>query len=241
MNISINDYRAMCAAREVRRQPIIQALSLPHYTFTEEILNCVTHAIGAVLGAIGFFMSFKQLLPTGNVCAIVAMSVFCVALMVLYTNSAVYHGWGLNKAKKYFQIIDHCSVFLLIAGTYAPFTLMVMGDLAGKIIFGIVALTAIVGITLNIIDMKKYAKVSMVCYLATGWCIIFAFGSISAALSAGEMMMLVGGGIAYTVGAILYGIGVKVRYMHTIWHLFVLAGSLLHYVCLYSFILHHMV
>jgi hemolysin III len=201
------------------------------------MLNCVTHAIGALLGIVGFIMSMKLLMPTGNIAAIVSTAVFCTALIVLYTNSAVYHGWGLTKAKKYFQIIDHCSVFLLIAGTYTPFTLMVMGNTAGKAIFAIVAIASIIGIVLNIIDLKKYSKISMVCYLATGWCIIFAFGSISAALSTNQLIMLVGGGIAYTLGAILYGVGVKVRYMHTVWHLFVLAGSMLHYACIYSFIL----
>ncbi len=237
MNISISDYRVMCAKREVGRQRRIKALSLPSYTFTEEMLNCITHAIGAIMGIAGLIMSMMLLIPTGNVAAITSTSVFCVAMIVLYTNSAVYHGWSLTRMKKYFQIIDHCSVFLLIAGTYTPFTLMVMGDTAGKIIFGIVALASAIGIALNIIDMKKYSKVSMFCYLATGWCIIFAFSSISAALSFNQLMMLVGGGIAYTVGAILYGLGVKVRYMHTVWHLFVLAGSVLHYACIYSFIL----
>lgn len=237
MNISISDYRNMCAKREVSRQRRIKALCLPNYTFTEEMLNCITHAIGALLGVVGFIMSMNLLLPTGNIAAIISTGVFCTALIILYTNSAVYHGWGLTKAKKYFQIIDHCSVFLLIAGTYAPFTLTVMGDVAGRIIFSIVAAASAIGIVLNIIDLKKYSKISMVCYIATGWCIIFAFSSISAALSTNQLIMLVSGGVAYTLGAVIYGVGIKVRYMHTVWHLFVLAGSMLHYACLYSFIL----
>lgn len=237
MNISINDYRAMCAEREIGRQSRIKALQLPNYTLTEEVLNCITHALGAVLGIVGFILCMSILLPAGNFVATASMAVFCTAMVMLYTNSAVYHGWGLTRAKKRFQIIDHCSVFLLIAGTYAPFTLMVMDDTVGKIIFAVVALASVFGIALNIIDMKKYRKISMACYLITGWCIIFAYRSITAALSPAQFMMLVGGGIAYTVGAVLYGIGVKVRYMHTVWHFFVLAGSLLHYLCLYNFIL----
>lgn len=237
MNTSISDYKTMYAQREISRQRRIKDLCLPNYTFNEELLNCITHAVGSLLGIIGFIVSMSLLLPGGNAAAVISTGVFCTALIILYTNSAVYHGLRPSKAKKYFQIIDHCSVFLLIAGTYAPFTLMVMGDTAGKIIFGIVMTASIIGIVLNIIDLKKYSKISMVCYLATGWCIIFAFGSISAALSLNQLIMLIGGGIAYTIGAILYGVGVKVRYMHTVWHLFVLAGSLLHYACLYSFIL----
>lgn len=239
MNISINDYRIMCAEREVSRQRRIQALRLPTYTFTEEMLNCLTHAFGAVLGVVGFLMSMRFLLPTGNVGAAASMGIFCAAMVLLYTNSAVYHGWELTQAKKIFQILDHCTIFLLIAGTYAPFTLMVMGNTAGKIIMSVVALVSVFGIALNIIDMKKYRAVSMACYLITGWCIIFAYGSIAAALSPSQMLMLVGGGVVYTVGAALYGLGVKVRYMHTVWHLFVLAGSLLHFACLYSFMVDH--
>lgn len=239
MNISINDYRMMCAQREQGRRRLIKALQLPDYTFTEELLNCVTHGLGAVLGAVGLFLSMNVLLPVRNVTATVSMAIFCTAMIMLYTNSAVYHGWELTKAKKYFQILDHCTIFLLIAGTYAPYTLMVMGDALGKFIFATVALASVFGIALNLIDMKKYRKISMACYLITGWCIIFAYHAISAALTPGQLMLLIGGGVAYTVGAVLYGLGVKVRYMHTVWHLFVLAGSLLHFLSLYSFVLTH--
>lgn len=136
--------------------------------------------------------------------------------------------------------MDHCSVFLLITGTYAPFTLMVMNNTVGRIIFAVVALTSLLGIALNIIDMKKYRAVSMACYLITGWCILFAYGDISAALSQSQLLMLIGGGVVYTLGAVLYGLGVKIRYMHTIWHLFVLGGSLLHFASLYSYLLYQL-
>ena len=240
MNISINDYRMMYAQHEVSRQRQIKALSLPTYTFNEELLNCATHALGALLGAVGWIMSMKLLLAAGNMTATLSMCVFFVTMIILYANSATYHGWELTKAKKKFQIMDHCSIFLLITGTYAPYTLMVMNNLAGRIIFAIVALTAVVGITLNIIDLKKYNKISMACYLISGWCIIFAYRDISAALSHDQLLMLIGGGVVYTLGAVLYGLGVKVRYMHTIWHLFVLGGSLLHFASLYSFILYNL-
>lgn len=240
MNISINDYRMMYAQHEVSRQRQIKALSLPTYTFTEEMLNCFTHALGAMLGAAGWIMSMKLLLAAGNAAAIISMSVFFVTMIVLYANSALYHGWELTKAKKKFQIMDHCSIFLLITGTYAPYTLMVMNNLAGKIIFAIVALTSVVGITLNIIDLKKYSKISMACYLISGWCILFAYRDIAAALSHDQLVMLVTGGVIYTIGAVLYGLGVKIRYMHTVWHLFVLGGTLFHFASLYSFILYNL-
>ena len=237
MNISINDYRMMCAQREINRQRQIKTLCLPTYTFNEEMLNCLTHALGAVLGVVGWIMSMKPLLAAGNPIATLSMSIFFLTMIVLYANSATYHGWELTKAKKKFQIMDHCSIFLLITGTYAPYTLMVMNNLAGKIIFTVVALTSVLGITLNIIDLEKYSKISMACYLISGWCILFAYRDISAALSHEQLMLLVTGGVIYTVGAVLYGLGEKIRYMHTVWHLFVLGGTLFHFASLYSFLL----
>ncbi len=240
MNISINDYRMMYTQHEASRQRRIKALSLPTYTFNEEMLNCVTHALGALLGVIGWLMSMKLLIAAGNAVATVSMSVFFVTMIILYANSALYHGWVLTTAKKKFQIMDHCSIFLLITGTYAPYTLMVMNNLAGRIIFAIVALASVLGIAMNVIDLKKFAIPSMLCYLISGWCIIFAYRDIASALSHDQLFMLVAGGVVYTVGAIFYGLGNKIRYMHTIWHLFVLGGTLFHFASLYSFLLYHL-
>ena len=240
MNISINDYRMMYTQHEASRQRRIKALSLPTYTFNEEMLNCVTHALGALLGVIGWLMSMKLLIAAGNAVATVSMSVFFVTMIILYANSALYHGWVLTTAKKKFQIMDHCSIFLLITGTYAPYTLMVMNNLAGRIIFAIVALASVLGIAMNVIDLKKFAIPSMLCYLISGWCIIFAYRDIAAALSHDQLFMLVAGGVVYTVGAIFYGLGNKIRYMHTIWHIFVLGGTLFHFASLYSFLLYHL-
>jgi hemolysin III len=240
MNISINDYRMMYAQREVSRQSQIKALSLPTYTFNEEMLNCVTHALGALMGIVGWIMSLKLLIPACNPAATISMSVFFVTMIILYGNSALYHGWKLSTAKKKFQIMDHCSIFLLITGTYAPYTLMVMNNLAGKIIFAVVVLTSVLGIALNVINLKKYAYVSMACYLTSGWCIVLAYRDIAADLSHDQLFMLVAGGVVYTVGAIFYGLGNKIRYMHTIWHLFVLGGTIFHFASLYSFILYNL-
>ncbi|MBQ5544341.1 MAG: hemolysin III family protein, partial [Clostridia bacterium] len=181
MNISIHDYQAIAAGkvrrakREEWRHSRIEALRLPDYTFTEEVLNCATHALGAVLGAVGLLMSLRVLLHAGSTLAMTSMTIFCVTMVMLYTNSALYHGWELTPVKKMFQVLDHCTIFLLIAGTYAPYTLMVMGNAVGKMIFGGVAAACLVGIALNLMDMKKYRVISMVCYLAAGWCIIFAY------------------------------------------------------------------
>ena len=240
MNISINDYRMMYAQREASRQSRIRALNLPIYTFNEELINSATHALGAIMGMAGWLMSLKLLIPAGNMAATLSMSVFFASMILLCANSALYHGWELSNAKKKFQIMDHCSIFVLITGTYAPYTLMVMNNLAGRIIFAIVALTSVLGIALNIIDMKKFRFVSMACYLVTGWCILFAYKDIAAALSPEQFTMLVLGGVIYTLGTIFYGLGNQIRYMHSIWHLFVLGGSLLHFASLYSFILYNL-
>ena len=236
MNISINDYRMIYAQHEAGRQRQIQALSLPTYTFNEELLNCVTHAAGVIVGLIGWIMSLRLLIPAGNSTAGLSISIFYAAMILLYANSSLYHGWELSRAKKKFQVMDHCSIFILITGTYAPYTLMVMDNLVGRIIFAVVALTSVLGIALNLIDLKKYAYISMACYLTSGWCIILAYRDIAAALSSYQLSMLVAGGVVYTVGAIFYGLGNKIRYMHTVWHLFVLGGTLLHMISLYNFI-----
>jgi len=135
-------------------------------------------------------------------------------------------------AKKVFQVIDHCSIFLLIAGSYTPVTLCSLREYnsaLGWSIFGIIWGMAILGIVLNSIDLEKYKKFSMVCYIGMGWCIIATAKLLPQILGIGGLILFVLGGVAYTIGAVLYGIGKKKKYMHSIFHLFVVLGSLLHF------------
>ena len=143
------------------------------------------------------------------------------------------------NGKKVMQVLDHCTIFLLIAGSYTPFALCTFREYdaaTGWTIFGIIWAMAIIGIILNAIDLKKYKKFSMICYLGMGWAIIFKANLLPVLLPTGGLVLLVSGGIAYTIGAILYGIGKKHKWMHSVFHLFILLGSLLHFFCILLYV-----
>lgn len=211
-----------------------ERLGLPFYTIGEEIANCITHLLGAFGGLLGGVLLLVNATSTTE---FVASAIFTFTLVALYLNSAVYHGAKVNKVKKYLQILDHCTIFLLIAGTYTPYTLITLQGTWGYSILAAVWTTAIVGITLNIIDMEKFSKISMVCYLLMGWCIIIASSQLISSLALPGLILLLAGGIAYTIGAVIYGFGKKIRYMHSLWHVFVLAGSVLHFFSIYFYVI----
>lgn len=213
---------------------------LPDYTKGEEIFNMVSHIVGGGLGIVALVLCIVFSAIHRDVFAIVSSAIFGVSMIVLYTMSSIYHGLHRNTAKKVFQIIDHCSVYLLIAGTYTPFTLCVLRKYAiwlGWTVFGIIWGLAVLGIVLNSIDLKSFRVISMVLYLGMGWCIIFTIKAVYATIGIGGIALLVAGGVSYTVGAILYGLGRKHRYMHSIFHLFVVAGSILHALCILIYVI----
>jgi len=206
-------------------------LELPSYTITEEILNAATHGVGAGLAIAGF----AALLVNGrhDVLTVTSVSIFGITMILLYTVSALYHALGVCKGKKICQILDHCTIFLLIAGTYTPIALLCFGGTTGWIMFAIVWVVAIVGIVLNAIDLKRFKTFSMVCYLALGWLVIFFLKPLIENLDPKAIVYLIVGGVFYTVGAVIYGLGKKMKYMHSVWHLFVLGGTVFHYLVIY--------
>lgn len=196
---------------------------LPTYTKGEEIFNMVSHIVGATLGVIAIVLGVIFSSIHGNGYGIAASIVYGITLILLYTMSSIYHGLKpTRKAKKVFQIIDHCSIFLLIAGSYTPFTLCTLREynqVTGWTIFGIVWGLAILGIVLNSIDLKKYKVFSMICYLVMGWCIIAKINVVIQALGVSGFTLLLLGGIVYTLGAIFYAVGKKRKWMHSVFHL----------------------
>ena len=143
------------------------------------------------------------------------------------------------NGKKVMQVLDHCTIFLLIAGSYTPFALCTFREYDAAIgwtIFGIIWAMAIIGIVLNAIDLKRYKIFSMICYLGMGWAVIFKANLLPVLLPTGGLVLLVAGGIAYTIGAILYGVGKKHKWMHSVFHLFILLGSLLHFFCILLYV-----
>lgn len=214
---------------------------LPTYTKGEEIFNMTSHIIGAVLGIVATVLCIIFASIHGNVYGIVSGAIYGVTMIILYTMSSIYHGLSSKIfAKRVFQILDHCSIFLLIAGSYTPFalcTIRAYDPLAGWFIFAIIWALAILGIVLNSIDIKKFNVFSMICYLAMGWCIIVRVSLLPKLLGVDGFILLVAGGIAYTVGALLYAIGKKRKYMHSIFHMFVLLGSLLQFFCILLYVM----
>ena len=213
---------------------------LPDYTKGEEVMNMVTHIVGGGIGVIATVLCVIFGALHRNVWGIVTGAVYGVTMILLYTFSSIYHGLHTGTAKKVFQIIDHCTIFLLIAGTYTPISLCSLREYnawLGWVIFGVVWAVAILGIVLNAIDLKKYKVFSMICYLAMGWCIIVAIRQTLEAIGFAGCMWLVAGGVLYTIGAVLYGFGKKVRYFHSIFHIFVVLGTTAQLICILFYII----
>lgn len=212
-------------------------LKLPDYTLGEELMNSITHGAGALLGVAALVLCVIKSALAGDAYGVVGSAIYGATLIILYTMSCIYHALGINRAKKVFQTFDHCSIFLLIAGTYTPITLVAMRGLIGWIIFSVVWIAAITGIVFNAIDVKKYRVMSMICYIAMGWVIILVFPEFLRLVASKGVWLIFWGGVVYTIGAVIYGFGKKARYIHSIWHFFVLLGSIFHFFAIYLYIL----
>lgn len=214
---------------------------LPTYTKGEEIFNMTSHIVGGALGIVALVLCVIFSAIHNSAFAVVSSVIYGVMMILLYTMSSIYHGLNPErKAKKVFQVLDHCSIFLLIAGSYTPFCLVTFREhntVLGWTIFGIIWSMAVLGIILNSIDIKKYKLFSMICYLGMGWCIIFTANLLPKLLGMPGVVLLVTGGIAYTIGAVLYGVGKKKKYMHSIFHLFIVLGSILHFFCILFYVI----
>ena len=205
---------------------------LPTYTKGEEIFNMTSHIIGGALGVAATTLCIIFSALHNNVYGIVSCSIYGFSMILLYTISSIYHGLRPNKAKRVFQVLDHCSIFLLIAGTYTPYCLVTLREYntaLGWTLFGVVWGMAAIGILLNSIDIKKYKIFSMICYLIMGWCILVKAPLLPKLLGLPGFILLLVGGVAYTIGAIFYGFGKKKKYIHSVFHIFVLLGSVLQF------------
>ena len=202
--------------------------NLPDYTRGEEIFNMVSHIAGGAFGIVALVTCVIKAFLNHDAYQVVSACIYGFSMIILYTMSSVYHGLIPETAKKVMQVLDHCTIFILIAGTYTPVALCSLrssNTAFGWTVFGIVWGVSALGITLNAIDLKKYSLFSNICYLLLGWCIVFTG---KPAINA----------IAYTVGAVLYGIAGRSvhRYMHSVFHIFVVIGSILHYICIICYI-----
>lgn len=214
--------------------------TLPTYTKSEELINMISHIVGGALGVIALVICVTFSALHHNVWGIVGSAIYGASLILLYTASSIYHGLRPNMGKKVMQVIDHCTIYFLIGGTYTPILLssiMKISPRSAWMLFGLVWGLAIIAATLTAIDLKKYTVLSMICYIFMGWSIIFDIKTALVAMTVPGFMWCLAGGIAYTIGAILYGLGKKHRYMHSVFHIFVLVGSILQFVCIFFYVI----
>lgn len=198
------------------------------YTLGEEIFNSVSHGTGAGLSIAGTAVLIVAAAIHTNAWGVVSSCIYGASLIILYTMSTLYHSLTNKKAKSFFRIMDHNTIFLLIAGTYTPITLYYLGGAVGWVLFSVVWGSAILGIVMNSINLEKARIPSVFCYVAMGWVIIFAIKPLMESMSTISLIFLVTGGVFYTLGIIFYAIK-KVKYFHSVWHLFTIAGSVFHY------------
>ena len=213
---------------------------LPNYSRGEEIMNMVTHIVGGGLGVLILLACVVKAAVKGNMPGVVGSAIYGGAMVALYCMSSVYHGLRPSTGKKVMQVIDHCTIYFLICGTYTPIMLSAFVPVYPAIGWGVLAAEWALGClaaTLTAIDLKKYTVFSMICYILMGWGIIFFLPQTIAVLTMPGFVLLLLGGIAYTIGAVLYGIGSKTPWMHSVFHIFVVLGSVLQFLAIFFYAL----
>jgi hemolysin III len=219
------------AARNIKR-------SIREYTTGEEVANSITHGIGAALGIAALVLLALRATtsPDVDTVGLAAVLVFGITLILEYIASTLYHALTAPRAKKVFKVLDHCSIYLLIAGTYTPFCLITLTQNDGLLIFALVWGVALAGIATEAFWVFRPRWLAAVVYLAMSWVIIFKAGDILALAPTGALALLLAGGICYTLGIVFYLLK-RVRYMHSIWHLWTIAGSVCHFLAIYLFVI----
>lgn len=206
------------------------------YTKGEEIANAVTHGAGALLGVVGTAVLATLCAVHGSAAGVAISLVYGMSLIILYTMSTLYHAVPQEAVKRRLRVCDHSTIFLLIAGSYTPFLLVLLrGGVKGPLLCALLWVLAAAGIVLNLISIDRFAVVSMILYVGMGWAALWTLRDLVRAMPAAGTALLFLGGVCYTGGIVFYA--VKKRWMHSIWHLFVLAGSALHFACIAAYVL----
>lgn len=215
----------------------MKKVTIPKYTLGEELVNSISHGIGILLGITALVLTVISSAKNHNTIGVVSSCIYGSTMIVMYSISCIYHALSPKlKAKKVLRVLDHCDIYLFIAGCYTPYCLSLIGGVIGWIIFFIIWLIATIGILLNAIDLEKFQIPSVIIYLLMGWLIIFSYNSIKKVLPTPGLILLVTGGVFYTIGAILYVIGAKRKYFHSIFHFFVLIGSILQFLSILIYV-----
>lgn len=207
-----------------------------YYSPLEEKINISSHAVGLVLSIVALVFLMKHAIEYGNVLHILSFGVFGISLIILYSASVAYHSARSPQRRSRLRIVDHAAIYVLIAGTYTPFTVITLGGTAGWRLFSITWGMAVVGVTLKLFFTGRFKLVSTSMYLAMGWIMVFAIKPLARNLDTEGLYWLIAGGLAYTIGAILYSIK-SIKMNHAIFHLFVLAGSACHVAAVLFYVL----
>ena len=210
----------------------------PDYTHREEMMNMLSHAAGVVCAVVMMVIAVRA--SSGDPLKVACSIIYVATVLAAMLFSSIYHGLPKGMSKQVFRVIDHCDIFFTIAGTYTPITLIgivPINPAMGWTIFAIEWGLAIIGATLNAIDLKRYSKFSMACYLGMGWCVIISLRDTILAMTLEGFLWIIGGGVAFTIGAVLYLIGKKKRYRHFIFHVFVLIGIVTQFIGVWLYLL----
>lgn len=214
---------------------------LPSYSRGEEIFNMVSHIVGGGLGVVALVLCVVFGALNRDFYGVLSGIIFGISLILLYTMSSIYHGLNSSlMAKRVFQVFDHCTIFILIAGTYTPFCLCTLygyDKYTGLFMFIVIWVLCLIGVVLNAIDLKRYKVFSLICYLGMGWLIIFKSNILVKLLGRVGFSLLLIGGICYTIGAIFYVMGRNNKWFHSIFHIFCVIGSLLHFLCVLLYVI----
>jgi len=211
---------------------------ITYYDLSEEKINIITHAIGLLLSIAALVLLIIHASSNGSARHIVSFTIFGASMILLYSASTLYHYSQTPNIRRKLNILDHASIYVLIAGTYTPFTLVTLKGALGWTIFGITWGIALVGVFLKLFYTGKYDKISTIAYVAMGWIIIFAVKPLIENLPLNGLYWLLAGGVFYTIGAVLYSIK-KLKFNHAIFHIFVLLGSFSHFMAIYFYVLKH--
>jgi len=213
----------------------------PRYTRGEELFNMISHIVGGGLGLVALLVCVTVAAFAQNVWGVVSALAYGFSVILLFTMSSIYHGLKVGTAKKVFRVLDHCTIFILIAGTYTPVLLTNFREAyptEAWVMFSTIWGLALIGIVLNIVDLKRFMTFSLICYIGMGWIAIFRIDQLIAVHGAPFFVFILAGGILYTIGVLFYVLGKRKKYMHGVFHLFVNAASILHSVAIAGFLMH---
>ena len=210
-------------------------IKIPNYTLGEELFNSISHGIGAALAVAALVL---MVVKAHNPLPETTVSLFGATMIILYTMSCIYHALSPNlEGKKVLRVIDHCNVFLLVFGTYIPVSLLGVGGAKGWILFGVIGAFTIIGIVFTAINVDKYKVIATICHLINGWSILIGIPELINNAGHEGLLFMILGGVMYTIGSILYGLGSKKKYMHCIFHVFCLLGTFFHFWSIYMYLI----